>query len=206
MLIPLLTGMIPRLTGSTFTNKFEYCSTFWKANSPITFPSVVPPTRLVGVANVVLPSHVPCEPVAVPGAKYSPPPWDGSVDRRPDQPTKRNQSTEHGNRRINCNQKKTVQAKLNTLNFQLARTKQNFNDLIFKKQKIVKCLLKDVPPGAWHSTSCTRLGSVPSLPSKATCARWRSCTSRGSTETPWRSKDWSSSALLWPHANKTSRS
>lgn len=147
MLIPLLTGMIPRLTGSTFTNKFdEYCSTLWKANIPITFPSVVPPTRLVGVANVVLPSHVPCEPVAVPGAKYSPPPWAGSVDRRPDQPTKRNQSTKHGNRRINCNQKKTFQAKINTLNFQLARTKQIFNDLISKKQKIVKRFPKDIPP------------------------------------------------------------
>lgn len=184
MLIPLLTGMIPRLTGSTFTNKFEYCSTFWKANSPITLPSVVPPTRLVGVANVVLPSHAPCEPVAVPGAKYSPPPWAGSVDRRPDQPTKRNQSTKHGNRRINCNQKKTVQAKINTLNFQLARIEQNINDLLSKNKKNRQRFPQRCSPGAWHSTSCTRLGSE-SLPSKATCARWRSCTSRGSpTETP----------------------
>ena len=118
--------MIPRLTGSTF----------WKANNS---PADGPPTRLVGVANVVLPSLVPCEPVAVPGANYSPPPWDGSIDRRPDQgkPTKRNQSTKHGNLRINCNQK-TIQSKIITLNFQLSRIKQNVNDLKSKTKKSSK--------------------------------------------------------------------
>lgn len=102
--------------------------------------------------------------------------------------------------------KKNISSKNKHPEFPTCKNQTNFQWSYFQKTKNRQTFPQRHSPGAWHSTSCTRLGSE-SLPSKATCARWRSCTSRGSpTETPWRSKDWSSSALLWPHANKTSRS